>query len=118
MASDEQRPKPSPPRSRAAQAYARFRGSPTFVVVLTAFCAAWIFANLVSWLPHFDDSSFGLLTLILSIEASLSVALLIMDAAVQEEFQRKQMTYMLHMLEAIRDLMKVEEARVEETKKR
>lgn len=91
--------------STFALLYARFRGSMFFVWALGLFCAVWITWNTRSFLPHFDDQGFPLLTLILSIEASLSVALLIMDTARQEARDRRQQKYMLDLMESVHDLL-------------
>lgn len=80
-----------------ALAYARFRGSFAFVGVLALLMAA---ALLLHWLFGFDPD-WGITNLSLSTEASISVALLIMDTAKQEALQRKQLQYMLTIMEAL-----------------
>ncbi|MGH7056427.1 MAG: DUF1003 domain-containing protein [Acetobacteraceae bacterium] len=85
-----------------AAVYARFRGSAWFVLFLCAFLSGWFALNLVPGLPHFDRPGYGVLNVILSSEASLSVALLIMATEKQDRVQRKQLEYMLHMMEAMR----------------
>lgn len=92
--------------------YARFRGSKAFVYSLATFVSVWL-------LGHFTfgiDPTFGALNLTLSIEASLSVALLIMhnekmekirarDFLKAEEQRRKDMKYMLDMTLAMKTLL-------------
>lgn len=86
---------------RLAEAYSRFRGSRTFLLALCGAIAASVTAhNLLGF-----DHDWGITNLSLSMEASISVALLIMGNEKQEAAQRKQLTYMLHLMESIRDLM-------------
>ena len=89
---------------KVARHYAAFRGSPFFISVLTLWVGAWLV------LHHFLglDKDLGEINLILSVEAGISTALLVMDIARNEQAQRKneeiqskQMKYMLHILEAI-----------------
>lgn len=68
-----------------------------FLVVLVLFVAAWITLHHLVGL----DPDWGLLNLILSIEASFSVALIIMADGKQEERDHKQLAYMQHLLEGI-----------------
>lgn len=57
-------------QEHVADAITRFSGSMTFVYIHAAWFTAWIFVNL-GWmgLPKFDPYPFGLLTLIVSLEA-------------------------------------------------
>lgn len=80
-----------------ASVYARFRASTAFLVVLVLFVAAWIAAHLLWGF----DSDWGLLNLILSIEASISVALIIMANDRQETIEKKQLAYMQHLMEGM-----------------
>jgi uncharacterized membrane protein len=57
-------------QEHAADAITRFSGSMTFVYIHAAWFAAWIVINLgLIGLPPFDPYPFGLLTLIVSLEA-------------------------------------------------
>ncbi|MGH8144314.1 MAG: DUF1003 domain-containing protein [Steroidobacteraceae bacterium] len=87
-------------RWRFAEGYANFRGSRLFLLILSAFLAIWFVVNLVPGLPHFDRPDFGVLNVILSAEASLSVALLMAAAERQDEIQRRELEYLLHLIEA------------------
>ncbi len=87
-------------RQRFAEGYAEFRGSRLFLWMLTAFLVFWFGCNLLPWLPHFDRPGYGVLNVILSAEASLSVALLMAAAERQDEIQRRQLEYLLHLMEA------------------
>lgn len=90
-----------------ASLYARFRGSRSFLIALSVFIAFWVSWNLIQpWWPRFDAPGLDRLNLILSIEASLGLALLIMVNDRQEENQRKQLTYIQHMLEATIELLR------------
>lgn len=81
----------------AASRYARFRGSAWFVLFMCVFLAGWFVAE---WIDPAFDRGFGILNVILSSEASLSVALLIMANERQDALQRKQVEYLLHLIEA------------------
>lgn len=82
-----------------ARAYARFRGSRNFLLGLAAFIAAGLAAHFVlGW-----DADFGALNLLLSMEASLSVALLMMWNERQDEAEAKRLEYLVHLMEAVRD---------------
>ncbi|MBK4346530.1 DUF1003 domain-containing protein [Lacisediminihabitans changchengi] len=59
---------PASRRQRAADAITKFSGSMTFVLLHVVWFAIWIAANV--FVPHsFDPFPFGLLTLIVSLEA-------------------------------------------------
>lgn len=76
--------------------YAKFRGSSWFLAILCIVCASWVFAHEAFGL----DPGWGLLNLFLSVEASLSVAVLIMAGErgrIDDETHKK---YLLHLLEA------------------
>lgn len=88
---------------RLADRYAKFRGSKAFLVALCTLIFLWVALNLC---PLFKwDDGFGELNLILSSEASISVALLIMAQDKQDELQKKQMLYIQHLLEATIELI-------------
>lgn len=91
--------------TNAAGLYAKFRGSALFLVALAMTIGFWITWNVFPGLPHFDGPDFGRLNLVLSTEASLSVALLIMANDKQDVQQRKQLRYMLTTLEAMRAML-------------
>lgn len=93
--------------TRIARLYAQARTGKLFLIFLAVFCAFWMVWNKTPWLPHFDDSSFGRLTLILSIEASLATSMLIMTNEKQENTQRQQLLYIQHLMEAQHDILKV-----------
>lgn len=88
------------PDVRLAAAYARWRGSAWFVLFLCLFLTGWFAVNLIPGLPHFDRPGYGVLNVILSSEASLSVALLIMASERNDEIQRRQLKYLLDLMEA------------------
>jgi len=92
--------------------YAKFRGSEAFLYAVATFVGVWL-------LGHFTfgvDPTFGGLNLCLSIEASLSVALLIMHNQKSEvrrveeerkarERHQKDMKHMLDIMEGIKLLL-------------
>lgn len=78
---------------RGAEAFARFMGTPAFLVGMTIFCAAWLAWN--TFLPReaqFDPraSNFTLLTLILSLQASYAAPLLLLSDNRQADRDRVQ----------------------------
>lgn len=76
--------------------YAKFRGSTGFLYFL---CGSIAGAALAHRFLGFDPD-WGITNLSLSMEASISVALLIMANEKQEAAQRRQLEYMLHLLES------------------
>lgn len=92
--------------------YARFRGSKAFLWSLATFVFVWLLGHFTFGL----DPTFGGLNLCLSIEASLSVALLIMynEKFERRRFEQEQLTekrrtedmrHMLDMMEATKALL-------------
>lgn len=81
--------------------YAKVRVGRLFLVLLCGFCAVWIIWNLLPWTPHFDDGVFGRLTMILSIEASIGTSVLMAANEKQDELQRQQLIFLLHLMEAV-----------------
>jgi uncharacterized membrane protein len=78
---------------RGAEAFARFMGTPAFLVGMTVFCAVWLAWN--SMMPEsaqFDPRSlnFTLLTLILSLQASYAAPLLLLAQNRQDDRDRVQ----------------------------
>lgn len=87
---------------RAAEIYAKLRTGKSFLIFLSLFCVIWVLWNL--FLPNhlrFDGPGFPLLTLILSIEASLSISLVIMAEEESNEIQRNQIRLLLHQSEVL-----------------
>lgn len=89
--------------------YAKFRGSPAFVWAVTIFVGCWLTLHFLT-----DDSfdhGLGILNLILSSEASISVALLIMSGERSQKNHAQQMKYLLGMTEYIKiAIIKINEA--------
>lgn len=94
-------------RDRLLSAYSKLRSGKSFLIVLSVFCGVWIGWNMVPGLPPFDDSSFGRLTLILSVEASLATSMLMVANERQEEAERNRLKYIQHLLEAQMQTMKL-----------
>ena len=72
---------PSDAFGRAAEAFARFMGTPHFLVGMTVFCGVWLAWNtLAPEAVQFDPRSlnFTLLTLILSLQASYAAPLILL----------------------------------------
>ncbi|MGH2644614.1 MAG: DUF1003 domain-containing protein [Chitinophagaceae bacterium] len=87
---------------RAAEIYAKLRTGKSFLIFLSLFCVIWVLWNL--FLPkhiRFDEPGFPLLTLILSIEASLSISLVIMAEEESNEIQKNQIILLLHQSEVL-----------------
>lgn len=79
-----------------ATLYARFRGSVGFLYALCALIFAAVFCH--RFLGY--DPDWGLTNLCLSMEASVSVALLIMQEDRQRAAEERQQEKMLHLMEA------------------
>ncbi|MDO5661913.1 MAG: DUF1003 domain-containing protein [Brachybacterium sp.] len=78
---------------RGAEAFARFMGTPAFLVGMTIFCAVWLAWNsLMPVSAQFDPRAlnFTLLTLILSLQASYAAPLLLLAQNRQDDRDRVQ----------------------------
>lgn len=78
---------------RGAEAFARFMGTPAFLVGMTIFCALWLLWNtLMPVDAQFDPKAlnFTLLTLILSLQASYAAPLLLLADNRQADRDRVQ----------------------------
>jgi uncharacterized membrane protein len=76
---------------KAAEAIARFLGTPRFIIYLTVFCAIWLAWN--SWGPEtlrFDkaENGFTALTLMLSLQASYAAPLILLSQNRQDDRDR------------------------------
>lgn len=95
-------------RTPFAAYYKQFRAGKAFFVLLAAFITIWV---IVHSLTGFD-AAWGLLNLILSIEASLAMSLFMMLSEKQDrmqqqqdDLQKKQLVYMQHLLEVTVELL-------------
>jgi uncharacterized membrane protein len=75
----------------ATEGFARFMGTPTFLVYMTIFCVFWLVWN--TWAPEdwqFDSKALGytLLTLMLSLQASYAAPLLLLAQNRQDDRDR------------------------------
>jgi low affinity Fe/Cu permease len=84
--------------SNFAQLYAKARGSKTFLYGLTVFIVAWL---AISHLTGFD-ADHGLINLMLSAEASVSLAFFAMQGDKQDMQHREQMDAIVDLLTAIK----------------
>jgi uncharacterized membrane protein len=60
-----------------AEAFARFFGTPTFLIVQSVIVFGWILANVVGWM-HFDIYPFILLNLAFSLQAAYAAPLILL----------------------------------------
>lgn len=60
-----------------AEKFARFFGTPIFLVVQTIFVAVWIVVNIIGW-THFDEYPFILLNLAFSTQAAYAAPLILL----------------------------------------
>lgn len=79
----------------STEKFARFMGTPQFLLYMTIFCAFWLIWNSVapiSW--RFDDASIGFtaLTLMLSLQASYAAPLLLLAQNRQDDRDRVSLT--------------------------
>ena len=81
-----------------AQLYAKARGSKAFLFGLMAFIIAWLVISQLTGL----DADHGLINLILSAEASVSLAFFAMMGEKQDAQHREQIDAMLALLQAIK----------------
>lgn len=80
-----------------ARSYARFRGTTRFLYLLVACLIGIVLAHDLFGF----DPDWGITNLALSMEASVSVALLIMAEDKQDAARRKQLEYMLNIMNAM-----------------
>ncbi|WP_082043535.1 DUF1003 domain-containing protein [Mobilicoccus massiliensis] len=76
---------------RGSEAFARFMGTPQFLIYMTVFCAVWLSWNtLAPETVQFDPRSlnFTLLTLILSLQASYAAPLILLAQNRQDDRDR------------------------------
>jgi uncharacterized membrane protein len=110
---------------RAADAVTAFSGNMMFVYLHLAWFGGWILANTGRFgVPAFDPFPYGLLTMIVSLEAIfLSTLVLISQNRLSEEAERRadlalqiglltehEVTRILRMLDAVQDKLGVEKA--------
>lgn len=96
-------------RGAAAKAYSKLRTGKVFFIALAVFCLAWMVWNSYTPAPwHFDDPGFPILTLILSIEASLAASAIIVAGEESEIRQQEQLKYLLGISQAILTLLEDE----------
>lgn len=79
-----------------ARMYARFRGSEWFLYTLCLAIAAVVFAHFA----YGYDPDWGASNIDLSVESSISVALLMMAAEKQQRAEARRLEHMLHLLQA------------------
>ncbi len=75
---------------RVADAVASGMGSWTFIIVQTAFVAAWMIANVIGWLRHWDPYPFILLNLLFSTQAAYAAPIIMMSQNRQSDRDRYQ----------------------------
>lgn len=61
-----------------AERFARFFGTPTFIIIQTLIVIAWIVLNVVSWSFHFDPYPFIFLNLAFSTQAAYAAPLILL----------------------------------------
>ncbi|MFT3799518.1 DUF1003 domain-containing protein [Microbacterium sp.] len=87
-------PQPSRDRfGRFTEWIARAMGTPMFLLILSAFCVAWITWNTLAPEPvRFDDAALGFtaLTLVLSLQASYAAPLILLAQNRQDDRDRVQ----------------------------
>jgi len=93
----------------AARWYAKLRGSPIFVVGLLAFVSTWLILHA---LFNFDHA-FGALNLVLSTEASVSLAFFTMMGDRQASDNARSMRALADTIDEIRAMNKVLLASIE-----
>jgi hypothetical protein len=86
---------------KVASAYAKFRSSRRFFALLGVVVLFWVGWNLVPGLPHFDSAEFGRLNLLLSMEASVTVGLVLLDGARQFADLMRELRYLHERLASV-----------------
>ncbi|GAA3697062.1 DUF1003 domain-containing protein [Zhihengliuella alba] len=80
---------------RATEGFARFMGTPLFLLYMTVFCVVWLLWNTlapIEW--RFDDAALGFtaLTLMLSLQASYAAPLLLLAQNRQDDRDKVSLT--------------------------
>jgi uncharacterized membrane protein len=85
---------------RLAAKIERFAGSPRFIWIHVLWFAAWIAANTVVPMPHFDPFPFTFLTLVVSLEAIFLSAFILMSQNVSSALseRRNQLDLQINLL--------------------
>jgi len=73
---------------RAADKLTKFAGSWTFIILLFAFIAAWIYLNLAAYFNHWDPWPFIILNLCLSCLAAIQAPIILMSQNRQAQKDR------------------------------
>lgn len=87
------------------EAYLRLRTSAAWIWVILLGSLAWMAWNSLGGLPHFDDAGFPILTLFLSIEASVAASMILVEQAKQSAKSMRQDEHMLHLMEAVHAIL-------------
>jgi uncharacterized membrane protein len=85
---------------RLASKVERFAGSPQFIWIHVVWFAAWIIANTVAPIRHFDPFPFTFLTLVVSLEAIFLSAFILMSQNVSSALseRRNQLDLQINLL--------------------
>ena len=85
---------------RLASKVERFAGSPQFIWIHVAWFAAWIIANTIAPIRHFDPFPFTFLTLVVSLEAIFLSAFILMSQNVSSTLgeRRNQLDLQINLL--------------------
>ena len=73
-----------------AEAFARFFGTPTFLVGQTLVVSAWIILNVVGLISHWDPYPFILLNLMFSLQAAYAAPLILLAQTRQADRDKAQ----------------------------
>jgi uncharacterized membrane protein len=93
-------------QTKIATFYRHFRTSRSFLAILVTFIGIWMSLHFTRGF----DPDWGGLNLVLSIEASIGMALFMLVADRQDKFQQRQLRYMLHVIEAVHALLEEQAA--------
>ncbi len=74
--------------AKKAESFARFFGTPKFLIAQTLFVAVWIFSNVIGWV-HFDLYPFILLNLAFSLQAAYAAPLILLAQTRQANRDKK-----------------------------
>lgn len=83
----------------AAELYAKARGSKSFLLGLVVFVVGWLTLTCITGF----DADHGLINLILSAEASVSLAFFAMMGEEQDRRHQQQMEAMLDLIRAVKE---------------
>lgn len=101
---------------RFAERFARFMGTPKFIVYMTVFVIAWVSLNVVGLIGHWDPYPFILLNLFFSTQASYAAPLILLASNRQADRDKLQLEHDRQIFELLKSDTEIIVAQIESLK--